>query len=96
MTTNNRYVFINGVRDDGEGDGFPLYVFDYGVGINEAQGFGSGGGGVGSGDDGHGFEAGLSEIIIDKEFDENLEIFEAEVVTWQEHLFFQLELNQKF
>jgi hypothetical protein len=25
-----------------------------------------------------------------------LEIFEAEVVTWQEHLFFQLELNQKF
>jgi hypothetical protein len=36
MTTNNQDVFMNGVRKDGEGEGFPLYVFDYGVGIGEA------------------------------------------------------------
>jgi hypothetical protein len=96
MTTNNQYVFVNGMKEDGEADGFPLYVFDYGVGIGDAQGFGSGGGGIGSGDGGHGSEAGPSEVIIDKEFDENLEIFEVEIVARQEHLFLQLEVNQKF
>ncbi len=75
---------MNGVREDGElGEGYPLSMFDYGVGIGEAQGFksGGGGGGVGSGDGGHGFEASPSEVIIDRELDENdLEIFETEVV----------------
>jgi hypothetical protein len=59
---------MNGVKKDEEGDGFPLSMFDYGVGISEAQGFGSG-------DGVHGSEVGLNEIIIDKKFNENLEIF---------------------
>jgi hypothetical protein len=59
---------MNGVKEDGEEDEFPLSMFDYGVGINEAQGFGSGDGGQGS-------EVGFNEIIIDKKFNENLEIF---------------------
>jgi hypothetical protein len=59
MTTNNQDVFMNGMREDGEGDGFPLSVFDYGVGIGEAQGFGSVHGG-------HGSEADPSEVKIDK------------------------------
>ncbi len=75
---------MNGMREDGElGEGYPLSMSDYGVGISETQGFRSsgGGGGVGSGDGGHGFEASPSEVIIDRELDENdLEIFETKVV----------------
>jgi hypothetical protein len=59
---------MNGVKEYGEGDAFPLSMFYYGVGIGETQGFGSG-------DGGHGSEVGFNEIIIDKEFNENLEIF---------------------
>jgi hypothetical protein len=55
MTIDNRYVFMNGVREEGEGEGFPLFVSNYGVGICEAQGFGNGGGG-------HGFEASFNEV----------------------------------
>jgi hypothetical protein len=58
MITNNQDMFMNGMREDGEGDGFPLSVFDYGVDIGEAQGFGSGHGG-------HGFETNPSEVKID-------------------------------
>jgi hypothetical protein len=55
------------------GEGFPLFVFDYSVGIGEAQRFGNGGvGGVGSGDGEYKFEAGLSEVIIDREFSETI------------------------
>jgi hypothetical protein len=73
-------MFMNGVREDGEREGFLLFVFDYGVSISEAQGFGSSGGGVGSGDSGHGFEASPSEVVIDKKLGENdLDIFEIEV-----------------
>ncbi len=65
--------------EDGElGERCPLSMFDYGVGISEAQGFKSGGG-----DSGHGFEASPSEVIIDKDLDENdLEIFETKAVAW--------------
>ncbi len=97
MIADNRDVFMNVVREDGEGEGFPLSVFDYGVSIGEARGFGNGGGGVESGDGGHGFEASPSEVIIDRKLGENdLEIFEVEVATQQKQLFLQLELNQKF
>jgi len=42
-------------------------------------------GGVGSGDGGHGSKVGPSEVIIDKEHSENnLEIFEVEVVVRHE------------
>ncbi len=37
MITNNQDMFMNGMREDGEGDGFPLSMFDYGVDIGEAQ-----------------------------------------------------------
>ncbi len=68
---------MNGVKEDGElGGNCPSSVSNYGVGIGEAQGFKSGGG-----DGGHGFEASLSAVIIDKDFDENdLEIFETEAI----------------
>jgi hypothetical protein len=36
MNVDNQDVFMNGVKEDGEGEGFPLFVFDYGVGIGEA------------------------------------------------------------
>jgi len=55
MTVDNRYVFMNGVRKEGEGEGFLLFVSNYGVGIGEAQGFGNGGGG-------HGSEASPNEV----------------------------------
>ncbi len=75
---------MNGMREDGElGEEYPLSMSDYGVGISETQGFKSsgGGGGFGCGDGGHGFEASPSEVIIDRELDENdLEIFETKVV----------------
>ncbi len=54
MTIDSQNVFMNKVREDGEGEGFPLSMSDYDVGIDEAQGFGSGGGGgARSGDGGH-------------------------------------------
>ncbi len=69
-------MFTNGMRKDGEREGFFLSAFDYGVSIGEAHGFGSGDGGVGSGDSGHGFEASPSEVVIDRKLGENdLEIF---------------------
>jgi hypothetical protein len=55
MTVDNQDLFMNGVREDGEGEGFPLFVSNYGVGIGEAQGFGNG-------DGGQGFEASLNEV----------------------------------
>jgi hypothetical protein len=36
MTVDNQDVFMNGVKEEGEGEGFLLFVFDYGVGIGEA------------------------------------------------------------
>jgi hypothetical protein len=36
MTVDSRDVFVNGVREDGVGEGFPLFVYNYGVGIGEA------------------------------------------------------------
>ncbi len=55
MIVDNRYVFMNRVRKEGEREGFLLFVSNYGVGIGEAQGFGNGGGG-------HGFEASPNEV----------------------------------
>jgi hypothetical protein len=46
MTIDSQDLFMNGVREDGEGEGFPLFVSDY-DGIGEAQGFGNGDGGQG-------------------------------------------------
>ncbi len=36
MIADSRDVFMNVVREDEEGEGFPLFVFDYGVSIGEA------------------------------------------------------------
>jgi hypothetical protein len=36
MNVDNWDVFMNGVKEDGKGEGFPLFVSDYGVGIGEA------------------------------------------------------------
>ncbi|CAM6014601.1 unnamed protein product [Sphagnum balticum] len=80
MIANSQDVFMNGMREDGEKEGFLLSAFDYGVSIGEAHGFGSGGGEVGSGDSGHGFVASPSDVVIDRKLGENdLEIFEVEV-----------------
>jgi len=84
MIVDSRNVFMNRVREDGEGAGFPLSMSAYGVGIDEAEGFGSGGGGgggAGSGDGGHESKASFNEVIIDRKFGENdLEIFLTKVV----------------
>ncbi len=75
---------MNRVKEDGEGEVFPLSMSAYGVGIDETQGFGSGGGGgggAGNGDGGHESKASPNKVIIDREFGENdSEIFETKVV----------------
>jgi hypothetical protein len=69
MIADSQNVFMYGMREDGEGEGFLLSMYDYGVGIGEAQGFWSG-------DGGHGSRVGPNEVIIDRNIDEiDLEIF---------------------
>jgi hypothetical protein len=64
---------MNGMRQEGEGEGFPLFVCGYGVGIGEAQGLGT----VVVGTD---LRQVLMKLIIDKKFSENdLKFFEAKV-----------------
>lgn len=65
---------MNGMKEDGEGEGFPLSVYDYGVGIGEVQGFGNG-------DGGHGSKLGPNKVIIDRKLDEiDWEIFETKII----------------
>jgi hypothetical protein len=40
MIADSQNVFMNGMKEDGEREGFPLSMYDYGVGIGEAQGLG--------------------------------------------------------
>jgi hypothetical protein len=40
MIVDNQNVFMNGMKEDGEGEGFPLSVYDYGVGIVRSKGLG--------------------------------------------------------
>jgi len=63
MIADSQNVFMNGMKEDGEGEGFLLSMYDYGVGIGEVQGFGNG-------DGGHGSKLGPNKIIIDKKLDE--------------------------
>jgi len=76
MNANSQNVFMNGVTKDGEG--FLLFITDYGIGIGEVQGVGSGEGGLD-----------LKQVLminVDRMFNENnLEIFEVEVVALQKH-----------